>query len=100
MPSLKSRLGTSLADTKKLRRPQKIQTPRKTPRNLANSAAVGVDDIESDDDIHSIVSQSTKLREVGVSDDEGWQGLPDSDFEDLDDILSKAEKISNSRPDE
>ena len=96
MPSLK-RLGTSLADRKKLRRPQKIQTPRKPPRNLVDSAAVGVDDIESGDDIRTIVSHSAKLRKAAVSDDEGWQGLPDSDFEDLDDILSKAEKISNSR---
>ena len=94
MPSLRS--GTSLADTKRLRRPQ-------TPRNPAYSTAVDVFDDEHNSSVQTNVNQSVELAETGRSDNtdaESWQGLSNSEFEDLDHVLSRATSIANSRPEE
>ena len=82
MHSLRSRSKTSPAGTRKLRRPRKIQTPRK----LAGSAAIDVYDLELDDDTYTISNQSNEFIEAGVPNDtdaKSWQGLSNSEFKDL-----------------
>jgi hypothetical protein len=91
MPSLRS--GTSLADTKRLRRPQ-------TPRNPACSTTEDVFDAEHDGVVQTIVNQPDELTETGISDAESWQGLSNSEFEDLDHVLFRATSIANSCPEE
>jgi hypothetical protein len=86
----------SLADTEMLRRPQ-------APRNPADSTAGDVFDAERDGDVQTIVNQSDELTESSTSDDtdaESLQGLSNSEFEDLDHVLSRATSIANSRPEE
>jgi hypothetical protein len=66
---------------------KKIQTPK----HIDPSATA---------DLYDSKPHGSECIEAGVSDDEGWKGIPDSDFDDLDHILAKAENISNSRSDE
>jgi hypothetical protein len=92
-------LKRSLTETNKLQRLQKHHTPG----DLADSTAVDVFDAERDGGVQTIVNQSDELAETGLSDNtdaESWQGLSDSEFEDLDRVLSRATSIANSRPEE
>src|SRR2546430_1821553 len=99
MPSPRRGLKRSLTATNKLRRPQESHTSG----DLADSTAVDVFDAERDGGVETIVNQSDELAETGTSDDtdaESWQGLSNSEFEDLDHVLSRATSIANSRPEE
>jgi hypothetical protein len=99
MLSLRSGSKTSLADTKKLRRPQKIQTPK----HLGNSATADVYDLEPWR-WHSYDRQSVyRTHRSGISDDsdaESWQGLPDSDSEEDLGFLDEAAKLLKSASNE
>jgi hypothetical protein len=88
MPSLRSSI--SLADTKRLQRLQ-------TPRNPVYSTAEDIFDTEYNSSVQTIVNQSDELAETGKFDNtdaESWQGLSNSEFEDLDYVLSRATSIA------
>jgi hypothetical protein len=64
---------------------------------------VDVFDAERDDGVQAIVNQPDEHMETGISDDtdgESWQGLSNSEFDDLDHVLSRVTTIANSRPEE